>query len=321
MAEEELMHYGIKGMRWGVRGSFETTTTGFAPPSKTKVVKPKTAATPRAKATPPVAKVKSQATVAKSAPKAPTNPAPSRSFQPSGPKALPSRSFQSATGKPSAPAPSRMSGAVSTKRKDNWDAAERAHHRKMVLLGVGVVGAVGVVAVGATAYKVAPGAGRALVRGGEKAGLAAGVGAGRLRTNPRVAAGLVKGERALLRGEKAASKARLNAAFKSAEIAESASKNKALIGANAALNRNSSVARGGIQNSLSELRQDTAQVKAMNDAEDYIKRMVQNRAAGKPPIGDQVRKSARAGAKQTYDRTKAAGKPLGWAPPGGWPKK
>lgn len=261
--EDELVHYGTKGMRWGVKTNFDVSAgPGVGSAAKPKAPKATvTKAQPKA-ASAPAAKAKPVAPVAKAAPKASPSAPPSRSFQTVGGKAAPSRSFQTVAGG-SAAKPSAMSRTVASKRKSEMTDAERAHRRKMILGGVAIVGVVGVVAVGATAYK-----------GGPK--LAAG-------TRGLAVKGLNKPGVVNLRnaGTKAGKKAQMNVLFKQAEYAQRASTSKAGILASQKaqdFRGNKTVARVGMNQGLSELRRDTAQIKAMNDAEDYVGSLVSKRA-------------------------------------------
>lgn len=117
MSESELMHYGIKGMRWGRRDS-DAAAGASAPP------KPKRISPPKSK---PVA-------------------SPTRSFSSAPIAGTP------AAKSASAPVAKRLP----SKPESRMSEADKAHRKKMLIGGAAVVGILGVAAVGVTAYKVSP---------------------------------------------------------------------------------------------------------------------------------------------------------------------
>lgn len=258
MEDEELIHYGIKGMRWGSRnntsgGGWSTGAPAAKPKSASaSAAKPKSASAPAAKPKPKpgtsTTSAKSKVSAAKSKVSAATA---------SAPKASPTRSFRDTDG-------------VRSKKQSQMTPAEKAHRKKMILGGVAVVGVLGIVAAGVTVHKVSPQA----------------IGAfGKLSTaSQNKVAGVLAHPKAAnlkLQGNRKVNAVKMNALFKQAELAERTSKSP--LGSIARqrsiqFKANPTVARAGISQSLGELRRDTEQMKAMNDAEKYIGDMVKNRS-------------------------------------------
>lgn len=249
MDDTSLEHYGIKGMRWGRRDNDEVSA---GPVGKSS---PKASPARTSKGSKPTAAVKS----------APASPSPTRSFGPIN---------------RSAPSPTRAvkEGGIATRLpsrdKSNLTDAEKAHRKKMIIGGAAVVGILGVAAVGVTAYKVSPHA----IASFDKLAVGSRSKVVDLLANPKI-------NELKLNGNRKVNKAKLNVLFKQAEFAERSSKSGAGIFAKqkvAEFKANPAIARAGIGQNLNELRRDTEQMKAMNDAESYINRLIKNKSA--PPL-------------------------------------
>jgi len=247
MDDESLIHYGIKGMRWG-RGSNDSgggwsTGAPGAPPKMTNA---------------PSTKPKTKAGVSTTSAKSKESAPPKASRVTKAPVAAsPTRSF-------------RDSDGVRSKKQSQMTPAEKAHRKKMILGGVAVVGILGIAAAGATAYKVSPHALGAF----DKLNVA---------SQNKVAGALAhpKAVNLKLAGGRKVNAVKMNALFKQAELAQRTSNSP--LGSIARqrstqLKANPRVARVGINQSLGELRRDTEQMKAMNDAEKYVGTLISNRA-------------------------------------------
>lgn len=255
MDDTSLEHYGVKGMRWGRR---DNDAVGPNPVARviSKVSQVRTSKGPK------------PTTAAKSAPAA-----PSRSFGPiNRPPPSPTRSFQSVNAKPmpsagkAIPPVSAKSRAIVSRPESKLTPEQRAHRKKMILGGIAVVGVLSAVAV----YKGSPHAMAAM------SNLSA--------ASQAKVAGVMAHPKIMdlkLAGNQKVSKAKLNVLFKQAEFAERGSKTAGGIFAKekvAAIKANPAIARAGIGQNLHELRRDTEQMRVMNDAEQYIDKLVSNRS-------------------------------------------
>jgi len=148
--------------------------------------------------------------------------------------------------------------------------AERTHRKKMIIGGVAVVGVLGIVATGVTVHKVSPHAIGAFNN------LSA--------ASQSKVAGVLAHPKAVdlkLAGNRKVNAAKMNVLFKHAELAERTSQSplgQLARERSTQLKANPAIARGGINQSLGELRRDTEQMKVMNDAEDYIGKLITNRS-------------------------------------------
>jgi hypothetical protein len=156
--------------------------------------------------------------------------------------------------------------------------------KKKIAIGVGVVGIIGLAATGTAAYKLTPKALSSM----DKLSVGSQKKVAGLMAHPKVMDLKLKG------GGKV-NKAKLNVLFKQAEIAERTSKSPLGLIAKerrARIGTNPIISKAGINRSLGDLRSDTAQKKAMNDAESYVQNLVKKRGGAYPTGGSAVRKEA-----------------------------
>lgn len=204
-------------------------------------------------------------------PKAKTVASPTRSFSsapPSGSASAPaSKSSAPSSAKAAPAAKAKPTRRVPSNPESKMTPEQRAHRKKMLIGGAAVIGILGAAAI----YKGSPQAVAAM----SKLSVASQAKVTSVLAHP-------KAVNLKLAGDRKVNAVKLNALFKKAEITESLSKSKAGLAATkkvSGVKANPRIARAGISQNLNELRRDTEQIKAMNDAEQFVESIVKKRSA------------------------------------------